>query len=423
VARKKRPASGLRNVLLLVLLVSVFALLAVGVRFFQDERVYITVSGPEELEALRTSDDNAYDDMMAAARAAATDRREYRSATSDLVLALNYRSRAPAESDTLFAEAWDDPSHGIWQFAEAGAETVGLIREALDKPVFFFRFPAEMFDMRHGATESLTPLLLSRGLWLLEEGAAEEGAACLLDGLRVAERLLPYDGYQPTHANIAQRILLEVYLWAVHRGDNARVATVQAAFAEARQFPDRCAMVEAQWRRLDDTLPGLVPVQHEGVGFGRRIGMRFFNRQVQRTAAIMVEHRETLLSLCAEPAPAFSDFVETITPGGRLNNGTAFVLRRMVEHVEATARWGARYEALLAGLALERHYRDTGAFAESLEGLIPAYLAEMPQDAIAQAPLLYRRDEGGYVLYSPGANGRDDGGDDRHDVILIRRPV
>ena len=34
----------------------------------------------------------------------------------------------------------------------------------------------------------------------------------------------------------------------------------------------------------------------------------------------------------------------------------------------------------------------------------------MPQDAFADAPLRYHRQESGYLLYSVGRNGKDDGG-------------
>ena len=66
-------------------------------------------------------------------------------------------------------------------------------------------------------------------------------------------------------------------------------------------------------------------------------------------------------------------------------------------------------EALIA-CALERHRLAHGAYPETLEALVPHYLARVPRDIIAGAPLHYRRTEGSFVLYSVGWNGKDDGG-------------
>ncbi len=56
------------------------------------------------------------------------------------------------------------------------------------------------------------------------------------------------------------------------------------------------------------------------------------------------------------------------------------------------------------------------------------YLAEVPQDLFTGRPLVYRRTKQGYVLYSVGANGRDDGGrsadeDPPGDDISVRMPA
>lgn len=60
--------------------------------------------------------------------------------------------------------------------------------------------------------------------------------------------------------------------------------------------------------------------------------------------------------------------------------------------------------------ALERHRIRSGAYPDSLAELVPVYLKAVPEDIPAGGPLLYRREGRGYVLYSRGVDGKDDGG-------------
>jgi hypothetical protein len=65
-------------------------------------------------------------------------------------------------------------------------------------------------------------------------------------------------------------------------------------------------------------------------------------------------------------------------------------------------------------LAIERYRRDhDDALPTSLDALVPAYLTDVPLDPFNDGPLLYRSTPSGYVVYSVGANGTDDGGDVR----------
>jgi hypothetical protein len=61
--------------------------------------------------------------------------------------------------------------------------------------------------------------------------------------------------------------------------------------------------------------------------------------------------------------------------------------------------------------ALERHRLATGHYPDTLNGLVPRYLAQIPPDPVNGGPLLYRRDDPDrFTLYSVGLNETDDGG-------------
>jgi hypothetical protein len=63
--------------------------------------------------------------------------------------------------------------------------------------------------------------------------------------------------------------------------------------------------------------------------------------------------------------------------------------------------------------ALERYHLAHGEYPETLDALVPQFLATIPHDLIGDQPLHYRRtDDGKFLLYSVGWNGTDDGGED-----------
>lgn len=61
--------------------------------------------------------------------------------------------------------------------------------------------------------------------------------------------------------------------------------------------------------------------------------------------------------------------------------------------------------------ALELHKREHGAYPETLDALVPAYMPDLPVDPFTEeGPLVYRPVDGGYLLYALGPNMVDDGG-------------
>ncbi len=67
--------------------------------------------------------------------------------------------------------------------------------------------------------------------------------------------------------------------------------------------------------------------------------------------------------------------------------------------------------ATVAVLALLRYHKDKGSFPEDLEQLIRAgYLKQPPDDVFSDKPLVYRKTEDNFILYSVGPDFIDDGG-------------
>jgi hypothetical protein len=65
---------------------------------------------------------------------------------------------------------------------------------------------------------------------------------------------------------------------------------------------------------------------------------------------------------------------------------------------------------LHVAFALAAYHRDHGRYPAKLDELAPRYLPAVPDDLFSGKPLLYRLSEKGYLFYSVGVNGRDEGG-------------
>ncbi len=64
----------------------------------------------------------------------------------------------------------------------------------------------------------------------------------------------------------------------------------------------------------------------------------------------------------------------------------------------------------ITAIELELYYLQNGKYPPSLDELIDENRIELPHDEMGQQAMRYRRTEGGYLLYSIGADGTDDGG-------------
>lgn len=88
----------------------------------------------------------------------------------------------------------------------------------------------------------------------------------------------------------------------------------------------------------------------------------------------------------------------------RLGNGRTIVQLAALNTAQVTAS--------VASLAIERHRLSNGKLPDSLDELVPALLAAVPTDPFDGQPLRYKKLAKGYVVYSIGENGKDDGGGD-----------
>jgi hypothetical protein len=94
-------------------------------------------------------------------------------------------------------------------------------------------------------------------------------------------------------------------------------------------------------------------------------------------------------------------------------------------------RGAMKFDLTKLAFALAAYRADRGVYPARLVDLVSKYVAKVPGDIFSAAELRYRLEGGGYLLYSVGVNGKDDGGkgmDDRKegedwDDIAVRIPA
>jgi hypothetical protein len=83
---------------------------------------------------------------------------------------------------------------------------------------------------------------------------------------------------------------------------------------------------------------------------------------------------------------------------------------------------------LHVAFALAAYKGDEGRYPAKLDDLSPKYLASIPADLFSGKALIYKPSDKGYLLYSVGANGKDDDGRDMADSppgddLRVRMPL
>jgi hypothetical protein len=78
--------------------------------------------------------------------------------------------------------------------------------------------------------------------------------------------------------------------------------------------------------------------------------------------------------------------------------------------VNREARLQAQLRAVRVALSVERYRIANGALPESLGALVPKFLTAVPTDPFDGQPLRYKKLANGYVVYSIGEDGVDNGG-------------
>jgi hypothetical protein len=85
-------------------------------------------------------------------------------------------------------------------------------------------------------------------------------------------------------------------------------------------------------------------------------------------------------------------------------------LKIQAMEIEIEQQREARECMALLALALSAYRTEHGAYPKTLGETAPVYIDAIPKDPFSDGPLHYKSEGNGYLLYSVGQNGKDDGG-------------
>jgi hypothetical protein len=166
----------------------------------------------------------------------------------------------------------------------------------------------------------------------------------------------------------------------------------------------------------------LVPLLTDQMTVIWQSGMRTMNKEWDRWVAavgtpIASGRRQQLEKLEAEARPLLKDKADAVSEAPLKERGrwmgrmlTARLMPAIKTYAVIEDRTQMRVDLIKLGLALAAHHADWGSYPSTLEALVPKYCSEVPADRFTAKPLIYRLQSDGYVLYSTGENGVDDGG-------------
>jgi hypothetical protein len=184
--------------------------------------------------------------------------------------------------------------------------------------------------------------------------------------------------------------------------------------------------IASETKRLKNTIDSLIRysdrtaidwdfILRMGNGWYDRIAdaYRKPTRAEQKKALGKIEEDIRKLKKMAEDAQSLDESMRN-NPGKAFSERFSEVILTMFlpqisSYLHIEDRWIMRFELDKLGFALAAYRADHGAYPAKLADLAPNYVAEVPKDIFNNSELHYRLEGKGYLLYSVGVNGKDDG--------------
>ncbi len=198
--------------------------------------------------------------------------------------------------------------------------------------------------------------------------------------------------------------------------------------------------IDTESRFFEDVLQRVYTDDGRGNGHITAAGLRFLNQvssepppsPVERTvnpiaAALIADRASTrreyrALMAATVAAARTPPWTWTRLPGAEIDDmsqgfmwreryPTIFLLMPALARAASSAhRFSLTRDATLAAIALELHHRRAGSYPATLDAIVPALLPAIPLDMFNGEPLKYTLRDGRPLLYSIGADRKDDGG-------------
>ncbi len=319
-------------------------------------------------------------------------------------------------------------------------EDIGYLLET------YLRENAQALEMLHEATpivECRYPIDLSQGLFVALPHIANVREDCLL---LCSEAILCAEDGDPNGATraieAALRVACSLDREPIMLSHLVQMSTVSWAAAALEWVLNATAFPEEQLARLNRAF-GSVHADDgllRAIAGDRSLSLEVFEKPqifsrpprfpkpppgallemygavglAAREGTIFLDHMEECLRIAQ--LPAFQRPAAIRAQEARYGRNRKGVLWEQVDARSMPAMMGhelkhvAQLEVAETLLAVERYRLAHASLPGTLDQLVPDYLAAVPADSFDGAPLRYKRLDRGFVVYSVGEDGRDDGG-------------
>jgi len=209
--------------------------------------------------------------------------------------------------------------------------------------------------------------------------------------------------------DLAERfVYLDAVAFVTRSGYRGLVAMADAMEARAAVHTSLDTIVGGvvEWDRVlrmgNSWYDRLVANCRKPSGPDRAQALKQLEREIRKDVAVARDSSGLTSALLAGSRDGVSDHV------GRIFVALFLPDLGKAARAEDTAEMQSRL-AILA-FALAGYRADHGSYPTRLADLTPKYIAQISPDICGDSDLHYRRDGAGYLLYSVGPNGKDDGG-------------
>lgn len=139
----------------------------------------------------------------------------------------------------------------------------------------------------------------------------------------------------------------------------------------------------------------------------RQVALRKIDDDIHKLATRAKDWPWLGLSMLGNPRETVSNWVGQVL--------VCLLLPAVSGGANAEDRGTMRFDLTKLAFALAAYHADRGAYPAKLADLVPKYAAKIPKEIFNASELHYRQEGGGYLLYSVGPNGKDDGGKGQGD--------
>ncbi len=119
---------------------------------------------------------------------------------------------------------------------------------------------------------------------------------------------------------------------------------------------------------------------------------------------------EDIIPLSKEPYWKASSRLVAMKSQFHNNSCTSCPVKMYASIFRCFAMHRARLQVTQAALGCHVYKQEHGQFPDKLEALVPAILKDIDLDPFTGKPLIYKRTGKGFIIYSVGQDGKDNGG-------------